>query len=81
MLVGAYPTVDDGHGLVSIVCTTTSLVVSMTETVSSFVLATNSALPLAYIAVGCRPTGIDPTAADGFAGSMTLTVPVVDVPR
>ena len=24
---------------------------------------------------------MDPTAADGFAVSMTLTVPVVDVPR
>ncbi len=78
---GSYPTVDDGHGLVSIVCTTWFVVVSMTETVSLFVLATNSALPSAYIAVGCRPTAIDPTGADGFAGSMTLTVPVVDVPR
>ena len=53
----------------------------MTETVSLFVLATNSASPLRYIAVGCRPTAIDPTGADGSAVSMTLTVPVVDVPR
>ena len=53
---GSYPTVDSGHGWVSIVCTTLSLVVSMTETVSLFVLATNSALPSAYSAVGCRPT-------------------------
>ena len=53
----------------------------MTETVSLLVLATNSALPLWYIAVGCRPTGMDPTAADGFEVSMTLTAPVVDVPR
>ena len=72
---------DDGHGLVSIVCTTWPLVVSMTETVSLFVLATNNALSLTYIAVGCSPTAMDPTAADGFAVSMTLTVPVVDVPR
>ncbi len=41
---GWYPTVDSGHGLVSIVCTTLFIVVSMTETVSLFVLATNSAL-------------------------------------
>src|SRR5215470_19716513 len=81
MLFGWYPTFDDGHGRVSIVCTTSFLVVSITETVSSLVLATNSALPLRYIAVGCRPTAIDPTAAVGFAVSMTLTVPVVDVPR
>src|SRR5215475_5073379 len=81
MLVGSYPTSDDGHGLVSIVWTTLPLVVSTTESVSSFVLATNSALFLAYSAVGCRPTAIDPTAAVGFAGSMTLTAPVVDVPR
>ena len=67
--------------MVSIVCTTWLVVVSMTETVSLFVLATNNALPSLYIAVGCSPTGIDPTAADGFAVSMTLTVPVVDVPR
>ena len=54
----------------------------MTETVSLLVLATNSASPFGeYIAVGCRPTAIDPTAADGSAVSMTLTVPVVDVPR
>ena len=78
---GWYPTVDSGHGLVSIVCTTWFLPVSMTETVSLLVLATNSVLPLAYIAVGCRPTAIDPTGADGLAGSMTLTAPVVDVPR
>jgi hypothetical protein len=45
------------------------------------VLATKSALPLTYIAVGCRPTGTDPTVADGLDVSMTLTVPVVDVPR
>src|SRR5215467_10647575 len=81
MLSGAYPTEDDGHGLVSIVWTTWSIVVSTTETVSLFVLATNNALPLTCIAVGCRPTAIDPTAADGFAVSMTLTSPVVDVPR
>jgi len=74
MLFGWYPTFADGHGLVSIVCTTSFLVVSITETVSSFVLATNSALPLRYIAVGCSPTAIDPTAADGFAVSMVLTV-------
>jgi hypothetical protein len=53
----------------------------MTETVSLFVLATNNALPLWYIAVGCRPTGIEPTGADGFAVSITLTAPVVEVPR
>src|SRR5919204_4538359 len=81
MLSGAYPTVDDGHGLLSIVCTTLSLVVSITETLSLFVLATNNALFLTYIAVGCRPTAMEPTAADGFAVSMTLTAPVVDVPR
>jgi hypothetical protein len=81
MLVGSYPTFDDGHGLASIVCTTWFLVVSMTETVSLFVLATNNALFLTYIAVGCRPTAMDPTAADGFAVSITLTVPVVEVPR
>src|SRR5215469_7037432 len=81
MLVGWYPTLDSGHGLVSIVCTTWSILVSMTETVSLFVLATNNALPLAYMAVGCRPTAIDPTAADASAVSMTLTSPVVDVPR
>jgi hypothetical protein len=78
---GSYPTFDEGHGLVSIVCTTSSVVVSMTETVSLFVLATNNVMPLLYIAVGCRPTAMDPTVAPGFAGSMTLTVPVVDVPR
>jgi hypothetical protein len=78
---GSYPTLDDGHGLVSIVCTTLSLAVSMTETVSLFVLATNNALSLTYIAVGCRPTAMEPTAADGFAVSITLTAPVVDVPR
>ncbi len=81
MLSGSYPTADVGHGLVSIVCTTWSVVVSMTETVSLFVLATNNALPWTYIAVGCRPTATDPTGADGSAVSMTLTVPVVDVPR
>src|ERR1700754_2139218 len=94
MLVGAYPTSDEGHGLVSIVCTTLSLLVSITDTVSLFVLATNSVLPAGpfffpaprgfswtYIAVGCRPTSTDPTGADGFAVSITLTVPVVDVPR
>src|SRR5262245_36546378 len=81
MLVGAYPMFDDGHGLVSIVCTTWSFVVSITEMVSAKALARNSALFLTYIAVGCRPTAMDPTAADGFAVSMTLTVPVVDVPR
>jgi hypothetical protein len=43
MLVGAYPASDDGHGLASIVCTTTSLRGSITEMVSLFVLATNSA--------------------------------------
>ena len=53
----------------------------MTETVSLLVLATNNALPLTYSAVGCRPTSIEPTVADGFAVSMTLTVPVVEVPR
>ena len=67
----------------------------MTEMVSLFVLATNNAaaggfffgfsapfgaVVCTYIAVGCRPTAIDPTGADGFAVSMTLTVPVVDVP-
>src|SRR5215472_11157060 len=78
---GWYPTEDSGHGLVSIVCTTRSFVVSMAETVSLFVFATNSALFLTYIAVGCRPTAMDPTGADGFVVSMTLTVPVVDVPR
>ena len=78
---GWYPTEDSGHGLVSIVCSTWFVVVLMTETVSLLVLATNSALPTACIAVGCRPTAIDPTGADGFAGSMTLTAPVVDVPR
>ena len=73
---------DDGHGLVSIVWTTLSFLVSITDTVSLFVLATNST-PLAgeYIAVGCRPTAIDPTAAVGSAVLMTLTAPVVDVPR
>jgi hypothetical protein len=81
MLVGWYPTFEDGQGLVSIVCTTLSVVVSITETVSSKLFATNSALFLTYIAVGCRPTAIEPTAAVGFAVSMTLTVPVVDVPR
>ena len=53
----------------------------MTETVSLLVLATNSALPLAYIAVGCRPTAIEPTGGRRVAVSMTLTVPVVEVPR
>jgi hypothetical protein len=81
MLVGSYPTFDDGQGRVSIVCTTWSFVVSMTETVSSNVLATNSALPSRSIAVGCSPTAMDPTAAAGFAVSITLTAPVVGVPR
>ncbi len=53
----------------------------MTETVSLFVLATNNAWPLTYIAVGCSWTGTDPTGADGSAVSMTLTSPVVEVPR
>src|SRR4051794_14590510 len=88
MLVGWYPISDDGHGLVSIVCTTLSVLVLMTETVSSFVFATNSApafffaaVGRKYIAVGCSPTLMVPTAGDGCVVSMTLTVPVVDVPR
>src|SRR5262245_2000225 len=81
MLVGAYPMVDDGQGLLSIISTAWSFVVSITEMVSAKALATNNALLLTYIAVGCRPTAMDPTAAEGFAVSMTLTVPVVDVPR
>ena len=53
----------------------------MTETVSLLVLATNNAWPLTYSAVGCSWTGIDLTGADGSAGLMTLTSPVVEVPR
>jgi hypothetical protein len=85
---------DDGHGSVAIVCTTLSFFVSMTEMVSLNVLATNNApagcfsafFPAAAapgwtnIAVGCRPTAIDPPGADEFDVSMTLTDPVVDVP-
>ena len=52
----------------------------MTETVSLFVFVTNSAPVLAYRAVGCRPTLMVAGAADGFAVSMTLTVPVVVAP-
>ena len=63
------------------VWTTWSLVVSTTETVSSLVLATYSTAPLAYIAVGCRPTLIVPTSLPAAAGSMTLSVPLVEVPR
>ena len=63
------------------VWTTASLPVSMTETVSLLVLATNSALPALYSAVGCRPTSIDWTRRTEAAVSMTLTVPVVVVSR
>ena len=80
MPVGLVADVDDGHGWVVIVWTTLSFSVSTTETVSSLVLATKSALPSAYIAVGCRPTSTEPTGAAGFAVSMTLSVPVVEVP-
>lgn len=62
------------------VCTTLPLAVSMTDTSLVAVLVTNSARPLAYIAVGCRPTPMLPTAAAGSARSMTLTVPVVVAP-
>lgn len=79
--VGWYPTAEDAQGLVEMVCTTLSLRVSITETVSEFVLATNSAPARTCSAVGCNPTSMEPTAASGRAGSMTLTVPVVDVPR
>ena len=63
------------------VWTTLLLPVLITETVSLLVLATNSAFPLTYSAVGCRPTAIDSTAAQGVEVSMTLTVPVVEVPK
>ena len=53
----------------------------MTETVSLLVLVTNTVWPAAYIAVGCRPTAIDPTAVAGSAVLITLTSPVADVPR
>jgi hypothetical protein len=62
------------------VWTTLSLAVLMTDTLLSAVLVTNTAPFLAYTAVGCRPTSMDPTAADGFTTSMTLTVPVVEAP-
>ena len=62
------------------VCTTTSLAVLTTETVSLPVLVTNSAPFLAYTVVGCRPTSMLFTAAFGSARLMTLTVPVVTAP-
>lgn len=81
MLVGSYPTEDCSHGWAAMVWTTASLVESITETVSLFVFATNTAFPLTSSAVGCRSTLIDFTAAVGLAVLMTLTVPVVEVPR
>ena len=60
------------------VCTTLSLAVSTTETLSSKVLVTNRAPSATCSAVGCRPTGIEATAASGAAVSMTLRVPVVE---
>src|SRR6476661_6738453 len=59
------------------VWTTLSLVVSMTDTLLVAVFVTNRAPFLAYSAVGCRPTSMLLAAADGFARSITLTVPVV----
>ncbi len=58
-----------------------SFLVETTETVELLVFVTNSA-PLATCSeVGCRPTSIEPTAAVGRVVSITLMVPVVDVPR
>ncbi len=72
------------------VCTTLSLRLSMTDTLLSAVLVTNTAPLVAYTAVGCRPTSMVPTAASGYplleelgegsVTSMTLTVPVVLAP-
>lgn len=61
------------------VWTTLSLRVSMTETLLSAVLVTNTAPFFAYTAVGCRPTSMVRTALSPRV-SMTLTVPVVAAP-
>ena len=72
---------ESAQGWVAIVCTTLSLPVFTTDTVSLLVLATKSAESFTCSAVGCRPTSMDPTGAAGLVVSMTLRVPVVEVPR
>ena len=78
--VGWYPVVEDAQGWVAIVWVTVPVFVSITETVSLFVFTTYSVVPSRCIAVGCSCTAIEVTGAAGFAVSMTLTVPVVEVP-